>query len=66
MFGPTVAGLSLGGACRLRLRRGDERWELPLWPRSLYVLGGPARALWQHLIPPVESLRYSLTFRTLK
>ena len=67
MFGPTVAGLSLGGACELKLREsGGGRYSLPLAPRSLYVLGGAARATWQHMIPPVPSLRYSLTFRTLK
>jgi len=66
MFGPTVAGLSLAGACELKLRNDDGgRHSLPLAPRSLYVLGGAARAVWQHMIPPVPSLRYSLTFRTL-
>ena len=66
MFGPTVAGISLAGACELVLRRGDERYRQVLAPRSLYVLGGAARAVWQHSIPAVPSLRYSLTFRTLK
>ena len=66
MFGPTVAGLSLAGACELKLRNDDGgHHSLPLAPRSLYVLGGAARAVWQHMIPPVPSLRYSLTFRTL-
>ena len=70
MFGPTVAGLSLGGACELKLRRkragGFDEHALTLAPRSLYVLGGAARTDWQHMIPPVRALRYSLTFRTLK
>lgn len=70
MFGPTVAGLSLGGACTLKLRhdRGDalDTYARVLAPRSLYVLGGAARALWQHMIPPVEELRYSLSFRTVR
>ena len=66
MFGPTVAGLSLAGACALKLRTDDGgRHSLTLAPRSLYVLGGAARAVWQHMIPPVPALRYSLTFRTL-
>jgi DNA oxidative demethylase len=68
-FGPVVAGVSLLGGCRLRLRRAeDERREtfsLALQPRSAYVLSGPARYQWQHSIPPVEDLRYSVTFRTL-
>ncbi len=71
MFGPTVAGLSLAGPCRLelRLRRpsgGFDRYALEVAPRSLYVLGGAARARWQHALAPVPALRWSLTFRTLK
>ena len=69
MFGPSVAGLSLSGACELQLRRkrgdGFERWSHALEPRSLYVLGGAARAVWQHMIPPVPAERWSLTFRAL-
>ena len=37
-----------------------------LEPRSLYILSGDARWKWQHSIPEVESLRYSITFRTLR
>jgi alkylated DNA repair dioxygenase AlkB len=70
MFGPTVAGLSLGGTCTFKLRReragGTDQYALPLASRSLYVIGGPARSLWQHMIPPVTETRYSLTFRTLR
>jgi DNA oxidative demethylase len=70
MFGPTVAGLSLGSACTLKLRRaragGFDSYALDVAPRSLYVLGGAARTVWQHMIPPVPALRHSLTFRTLK
>lgn len=65
-----VAGVSLASACRFRLRKeaGDswERTEIQLEPRSLYVLRGPARTLWQHSIPAVEALRYSITLRTLR
>jgi alkylated DNA repair dioxygenase AlkB len=70
MFGPTVAGLSLAAACTLRLRRrrgeDPEQAELLVAPRSLYVLGGVARAVWQHMVKPVAQERWSLTFRTLK
>ena len=70
MFGAKVVGVSLGSACRMRLQRGkgEERrvYELELEPRSAYVLGGPARSQWQHSIPAVKQLRYSVTFRTLK
>ncbi|MET7971440.1 alpha-ketoglutarate-dependent dioxygenase AlkB [Micromonospora sp. NPDC005305] len=69
-FGPTVVGLSLGSACLLRFQRGtgDNRrvYELELAPRSGYALTGAARTAWQHSIPPVPALRYSLTFRTLR
>jgi DNA oxidative demethylase len=65
-----VVGLSLGAACRFRFRRGRsgawETFELDLWPRSVYVLEGPARSEWQHSIPAVKALRYSITFRTMK
>jgi DNA oxidative demethylase len=69
MFG-TVVGVSLASACRMRFQRGrgDERRtsELELEPRSAYVLAGAARNAWQHSIPPTKSLRYSVTFRTLR
>ena len=65
-----VAGVSLGGAATLRFQRGkgDARrvWEVPLEPRSGYVLAGEARRSWQHAIPPTPELRYSITFRTLR
>jgi alkylated DNA repair dioxygenase AlkB len=70
MFGPVVAGVSLGAACRLRLRRavadGHETRAIELAPRSLYILGGEARSTWQHSIPGVKTLRYSITFRQLR
>jgi alkylated DNA repair protein (DNA oxidative demethylase) len=66
----TVIGISLAGSSRLRFQRGknDERrvYEVTLEPRSGYVLAGPARASWQHSIPPTKELRYSVTFRTLR
>ena len=65
-----VAGLSLLAPARLRFRRkSGDKWEraaLIAEPRSLYLLRGPARQEWEHSIPPMESLRYSVTFRTLK
>jgi DNA oxidative demethylase len=69
MFG-TVVGVSLLAPARMRFRRdvGGERQmaELELAPRSGYVLAGEARTLWQHHLPPAKSLRYSITFRTLR
>ena len=65
-----VVGISLLSACRFRFRReperGRDRASLTLEPGSAYVLSGPARTDWQHSIPEVETLRYSITFRTLR
>jgi alkylated DNA repair dioxygenase AlkB len=64
-----VVALSLLGPCTLRLRRrAGEGWAREshrIQPRSAYLLTGPARHVWEHSVPPVETLRYSLTFRTL-
>jgi len=63
-----VMALSFLSSCRLRLRRrqGDrwQRWATEIAPRSLYRLSGAARHEWEHSIPPVPALRYSVTFRT--
>jgi alkylated DNA repair dioxygenase AlkB len=65
----TVFGLSLGSSCALRFRRGAgknwQRYTLEAAPRSLYVMAGPSRHQWEHSIPPVPALRYSITFRTM-
>ena len=67
----TVEGTrhSLLAPCVFRLRRKvGQRWErasIELAPRSAYLLRGAARKDWQHSIPPVDNLRYSVTFRSL-
>jgi alkylated DNA repair dioxygenase AlkB len=65
-----VIGVSLDAPCLFRFRRKqDTRWErasIELRPRSAYLLRGPARWDWQHSIPPVDRLRYSVTFRSLR
>jgi DNA oxidative demethylase len=65
-----VAGISLGAQARLRLRQGagEERvvHELLLEPRSAYVLAGESRWKWEHHVPPLKELRYSVTFRSLR
>ncbi|GII20889.1 alpha-ketoglutarate-dependent dioxygenase AlkB [Planosporangium mesophilum] len=70
MFGPVIAGVSLLAPCPMRFQRraGDSRYvyEQELVPRSVYLLGGAARSVWQHSIPAVPHLRYSITFRTLR
>ena len=62
-----VVGLSLVSPCRFRFRRKHgERWEraaLTAEPRSAYLLAGPSRTEWEHSIPPMDRLRYSITFR---
>jgi alkylated DNA repair dioxygenase AlkB len=64
-----VFGLSLASACKLRLRRKHglkwDRFTLEALPRSIYMLTGEARHQWEHSIPPVQQLRYSITFRTM-
>jgi alkylated DNA repair dioxygenase AlkB len=42
-----------------------DRVSLELEPCSIYLLRGPARSDWEHSIPAVDSLRYSLTFRSV-
>ena len=68
VFGKVV-GISLLAPCVLRFRRkAGETWErsnIPIAPRSAYVLNGPARLIWQHSISRVDELRYSITFRNL-
>ncbi len=69
LFGPQVVGVSLLSPCSLRFQRrvGETRrvWRQELDPRSVYVLAGAARWSWQHSIPAVAELRYSITFRTV-
>lgn len=70
VFGKTV-GVSLLSPCVLRLRRkvGEKKWErvnIQAEPRSAYLLTGPSRTDWEHSIPAVEALRYSITFRNLR
>jgi alkylated DNA repair dioxygenase AlkB len=64
-----VFGLSLLSACKFRFRRktegGWERYTLQAEPRSLYLMSGESRHVWEHSIPPVEMVRYSVTFRTM-
>ena len=70
VFGPAIVGISLGAPCLFYLRRNVEGamrvYKLYMPPRAAYVLAGPARSVWEHRIPPVKELRYSLTFRSLR
>ena len=75
-----VAGLSLLSSCRMTFRpyvpprdltgsAGRKRTathEILLEPRSAYLMTGASRAAFEHHIPAVKTLRYSITFRTLR
>jgi alkylated DNA repair dioxygenase AlkB len=68
VFGEVI-GISLLSPCRFRFRRkagsGWERVSLTAEPRSAYLLRGPSRTEWEHSIPAVDALRYSITYRNL-
>jgi alkylated DNA repair dioxygenase AlkB len=77
MFGDII-GISLGSSARMKFRPyvspqevstgGPPRrttHEVDLAPRSAYLLTGVVRHEFEHSIPPVAALRYSVTFRTL-
>jgi hypothetical protein len=75
-----VAGVSLLSSCRMRFRpylspsalaslAGRARkttHEIALAPRSAYLITGESRRSYEHSIPAVTELRYSITFRTLR
>ena len=69
-----IVGVSLAGACRMRLRpyrpgeknRRQDVINVDLEPRSAYVMKGLARWNWQHSIAPTAELRYSITLRTAR
>ncbi|HJU66803.1 MAG TPA: alpha-ketoglutarate-dependent dioxygenase AlkB [Gemmatimonadaceae bacterium] len=69
VFGDVI-GISLLAPCVFRLRRkAGMKWErasLTLEPRSVYLLRGPSRTEWEHSIPAVDALRYSITFRSMR
>jgi alkylated DNA repair dioxygenase AlkB len=75
-----VAGISLLSACRMKfrpyIRPGDRSsteggrrtatHEITLERRSAYLMTGESRNAYEHHIPAVSALRYSITFRTLR
>ena len=79
MFGDVI-GISLAGSCRMKFRpyvppkelgapgRAARRatHELELARRSVYLMRGIVRRDFEHSIPPVGMLRYSVTFRTMR
>ena len=74
-----VAGVSLLSACRMKFRpyvpattraagrqRRSATHEITLDRRSGYLMRGESRSAYEHHIPAVNGLRYSITFRTLR
>ncbi|MFC3443927.1 alpha-ketoglutarate-dependent dioxygenase AlkB [Sphingobium rhizovicinum] len=65
-----VIGVSLGEPATMRFRRrtetGFDRANAPLPSRSIYHMSGEARYDWEHSIAPMEALRWSITFRSLR
>lgn len=74
----SVAGISLLSGCRMTFRpyvratdlaAGSRRaatHALVLARRSAYLMSGESRDAYEHHIPPVTTLRYSITFRTVR
>ena len=64
-----IFGLSLGSPCKFRFRKAAGgtwlRHTLAAAPRSLYLISGESRTVWEHSIPGVEAPRTSITFRTM-
>ena len=69
VFGDVI-GISLVSSCVFRLRKKvGAKWDrvsITAEPRSAYLLRGESRTVWEHSIPGVDSLRYSITFRNLR
>jgi 2OG-Fe(II) oxygenase superfamily len=74
-----VAGISVLSECRMKFRpyrspssraprssRRSATHELALARRSAYLMTLESRTAYEHHIPPVVDLRYSVTFRTLR
>jgi alkylated DNA repair dioxygenase AlkB len=64
-----VVGISLAGVGRMRWRPyahqdAQHTVALDLARRSMYVMRGAIRWQWQHSMPPMRELRYSITLRT--
>lgn len=68
VFGPEVAGISLGAEWPIHFSRGrrGRQENIPLPVLSAYVMRGSARQDWFHQVPPCfDGERISLTFRTM-
>jgi alkylated DNA repair dioxygenase AlkB len=74
-----IAGCSLLASCRMKFRpyrspgsavpgspRRSATHEIVLARRSAYLMTQESRYAYEHHIPPVGELRYSITFRTFR
>ena len=68
-----IAGVSLLSNCIFKLRPHEKEKQtrsatisLPVERCSLYSMRGPAKTAWQHCTAPLNKVRCSLTFRTLR
>jgi alkylated DNA repair dioxygenase AlkB len=74
-----VAGISLLSPCRMKFRpyvrpsarsssgvRRIATHEVRLERRSAYLMTGDSRSAFEHHIPAIDTLRYSITFRTAR
>src|SRR5207237_10094039 len=76
-----VAGISLLSSCQMKFRpyvapgdaaqatggaRRTATHTIVLEPRSAYLMTAESRSAYEHHVPPVAALRYSITFRTLR
>jgi alkylated DNA repair dioxygenase AlkB len=75
-----VAGVSLLSDCRMKFRpyvrptvqnstsrgRRTTTHEITLERRSAYLMTGESRNAYEHHIPAISTLRYSITFRTAR
>jgi alkylated DNA repair dioxygenase AlkB len=75
-----VAGISLLSSCRMKFRRyvrpqdqpssssrrRSATHEILLERRSAYLMTGESRSVYEHHIPAVTTLRYSITLRTVR
>jgi alkylated DNA repair dioxygenase AlkB len=75
-----VAGISLLSPCRMKFRpyvsprahaagrdaRRTATHAITLERRSAYLMAGESRSAYEHHIPAVAELRYSITFRTVR
>jgi len=68
-----IAGISLLITYIFRFRPYEKSKQnrkaiisVALQPRSLYIISGKARTDWEHSIPTLKQIRYSITVRTLK